>query len=73
MSRRRIFRSVQWAFERKADGKRLARDLESRINVVFLLVEEDDILHIKGCSSPVQRDFDILLGLPCFLIFIFCA
>ena len=37
------------------------------------MVEDDDILHIKGCSSPVQRDFGILLWSHCFLVFTFFA
>ena len=41
--------------------------------MVFLLLEDDDILQIKGCSSPVQRDFDILLRLHYLLVFTFCA
>ena len=43
------------------------------MSVVFLLLEDDDILQIKGCSSPVQRDFDILLRLHRLLVFTFCT
>ena len=43
------------------------------MNADFLLVEDDDILHIEGCNSPVQRDFGILLWLHCFLVFTFFA
>ena len=43
------------------------------MNMVFPMLEDDDILQIKGCSSPVQRDFDILLRFHCLLVFTFCA